>query len=114
MINQTYRFNLKPKQSLYLVPVGDVHYGCDEHDGDRFKSLVEWAVEKKAEGHLVKFTGMGDYIEMPSPSERASLVGAKGGFGLHETTLRTFDDFFLELCHQSLKIIDPIKNDFLG
>ena len=114
MIIRTYAFKLKPRQRLYLIPVGDVHFGCDVHDSARFGRLVEWAAEQKERGDLIRFTGMGDYIEMPSPSERAALVGAKGGYGMHETTLKTLDDFFLDLSNQFLAKIKPVQGDFLG
>lgn len=114
MIIRSFPFRLKEGQSLFLIPLGDVHWGCAEHDEGRFLRLIEWATQKKKEGHLLRFTGMGDLMELPSPSERAALVGAKGGFGLHETTLKTFDEFFQSRCDKFLEVIAPIKNDFLG
>ena len=70
-------------QSIYVIAVGDIHYSSEKDcDRARFKGLMEWAQRQEADGAKVFFIGTGDYNEMPSPSERAALVAAKGGYGL--------------------------------
>lgn len=78
-------------RTLRIIPIGDVHYNTDECDRERYGRLIARAKEWIAAGDPTFGIGIGDYNDAISPSERASIVAAKGGFGLHDTTLRELD-----------------------
>ena len=87
-------YNLKPGKSLFVAPFNDIHYNTDECDRERFHRYIQWGVKQMAEGHQLLGIGLGDYNDTLSPSERASMVSAKGGYGMHETTLKEFDKLY--------------------
>jgi hypothetical protein len=110
-------FNLKFNNKdgrIHFVPIGDIHFGSSDHEGNRFQRFINWVKYRETKGEQTYLLGMGDYIEMPSPSERASLRSAKGGYGLHETTLEDLDSFYLDKCDKFLEIVKPINKCFLG
>lgn len=112
MIHKQVQLNLQPDQTLYIIPVGDVHYNTDECDKPRFHATMEWARQKVKKGDLVYGIGLGDYNDTISPSERASIVSAKGGFGLHDTTLRELDKAAKKLTDRFARAIRNVR--FLG
>lgn len=101
MIRKRVNYNLKPGQSLWICPFNDVHYNTDECDKERFHRYIQWGVSKLKAGDKLVGIGLGDYNDTLSPSERASIVSAKGGYGLHETTLRELD-----------KMVEGMTNNF--
>ena len=114
MITSVLTIKLKPQQPLFLIPIGDIHFHSRECDEDRLFALINWAVLQKKNGAMVRFIGLGDYLEMPSPSERAALIGAKGGYGLHETTLDKLDEMYEGLTTDFIKVMRPVKDDVIG
>src|SRR3990167_5264417 len=91
MIRKQINYNLKPGQSLWIAPFNDIHYNTDECDKERFHRYIQWGTKRKAAGDKLVGIGLGDYNDTLSPSERAAVVSAKGGYGFHETTLREID-----------------------
>lgn len=59
-------------QETLIMPVGDVQLGAEGCDEDRFQRHVQWGVE-----HDAYFLGMGDYVDVASPSNRTALRTAK-------------------------------------
>lgn len=58
--------------------------------------------------------GTGDYFETFSPSERASIVSANKGYGLHDTSLETIDDLVKGQADEFVESLLPIKESILG
>ena len=87
-------YKLKPGKSLFVAPFNDIHYNTDECDRERFHRYIQWGVKQMSEGNQLLGIGLGDYNDTLSPSERASMVSAKGGYGMHETTLKEFDKLY--------------------
>ena len=83
--------NLKEGQTLRIIPIGDVHYNTVECDREKFHGLINQSKREIERGDIVYGIGLGDYNDSLSGSERAALVSAKGGFGLHDTTIRAID-----------------------
>ncbi|KKN43571.1 hypothetical protein LCGC14_0702180, partial [marine sediment metagenome] len=46
----------------------------------------------------------------PSPSERAALVSAKGGYGLHDTTREMYDEIVLEKLKPFIDLLKPLAD----
>jgi len=102
-------------QPIYVIAIGDIHYSSEKDcDRVRFKGLMNWAQDQESHGAQVFFIGTGDYNEMPSPSERAALVAAKGGYGLHDTTLEKLDEFMEDMTLEFYEVVKPMSHGFLG
>ena len=104
-------YNLKEGQSLWICPFNDIHYNTDECDKERFHRYIQWGVKRKAAGDKIVGIGLGDYNDTLSPSERAAIVSAKGGYGLHETTLREIDKLIESQTLAFSKAVWPWKGD---
>ena len=108
MITKELTIHCKIGQRIHVFPISDIHYGSVDCETDRFDAAMKWSLDKIHEGDLVYIFGTGDYLELPSPSERAALVAAKGGYGLHDTTLETMDEIFLAKIDPFIKVLQPL------
>ncbi len=92
---------------FYIAPIGDVQWNGHEEDVilDDLKRHVDEALEKQA-----WFLGMGDYIDMASPTGRQKIAGS----GVYENLMRSIDDQALELTHQIGDILKPTRGRWLG
>lgn len=107
MIRTAYRIDLKPDQELLFIPIGDIQYGTDECDVERLQRLVAWCVKQQKKGKLVRLVGLGDYLDMESPSERKKISD------IHETTLKSLDELALRYLKELFAILEPLKGCFL-
>lgn len=57
-----------PMEEMQLMPIGDIQLGSEGVQVERLKKQIEWA---KSQGN-VYFIGMGDYVDVMSPSNRES------------------------------------------
>lgn len=60
-----------PWDETIIMPVGDLQYGTGEADLDKFKRHLDWGHKYGA-----YFLGMGDMVDMPSPSGRQKIAAA--------------------------------------
>lgn len=114
MILHDANIKLKPDQRLHLFGLGDIHYNASNCDRDRLKRLVEWCVKRIDEGDQVRIIGMGDYNDALSTSERQSIIGVKGGSGLHDTTLEALDELNERITLKLYDVLAPLEGCFLG
>ena len=114
MIRVTKSIKLTEGPTYWIAPFGDVHYNTDEADKERFQLFIEWLTAHIKRGNNVGLIGVGDYNDALSPSERASLVASKGGYGLHDTSLKTLDKTAKEMSDTFLNVVKPLKGHFLG
>tara|TARA_Y100000310_G_scaffold311529_1_gene357864 strand:- start:240 stop:1091 length:852 start_codon:yes stop_codon:yes gene_type:complete len=70
-------YKLMPNDTVTLMPIGDAQVGVEATDLRRLKTHMEWGFHTK---HAL-FLGMGDYVDMASPSNRRTLKAA----GLYDT-----------------------------
>lgn len=101
---------VKINQKIHLFAISDIHYGSPDCETDRFNALIEWSLKKIEEGDKVLIFGTGDYLELPSPSERAAFRSAKGGYGLHDTTLEMYDEIVLEKIRPFIDLLKPLAD----
>lgn len=99
--------NITPKQTVWVAPFNDIHYNTDECDKDRFHRYIEWGAKKLKAGDKLIGIGLGDYNDILSPSERAALTSAKGGYGLHETSLVQIDRWIEQITLQFAAAMEP-------
>lgn len=102
---------LKEGKTLFLVPFGDIQ---SEEEYKRLNNLVAWLQARQKEGHEVLLFGMGDYFEAPSPSDRAALRAAKGGFGVYDDLAKTIMDAFEGRTVALYERFKPLIGNFLG
>jgi hypothetical protein len=77
--------------AVHIAPFNDIHYNTEECDKERFLRYIAWGAKEIKKGNHLVGIGLGDYNDILSPSERATFHSAKGGYGLHETSLQQFD-----------------------
>lgn len=70
-------YKVMPNETITLMPIGDAQVGVEAADLKRLKNHIEWGFHTK---HAL-FLGMGDYVDMASPSNRRTLKAA----GLYDT-----------------------------
>ena len=75
---------LIPNETVTLMPIGDAQVGVEAADVARLKKHMEWGFHTK---HAL-FLGMGDYVDMASPSNRRTLKAA----GLYDTVTDALAD----------------------
>lgn len=110
MIRTKFNLSLKEGQSLLLVPIGDIHFDTPECDRDRLVRFVSWVQEQERAGNIVRLLGMGDYLDLASPSERRHL----GREVLHDGTYLALDRAKIDAIEEFLGIVGRIGACFLG
>ena len=110
MIITSTRLVLRPTQKLVLVPLGDLHHNAPGHDRERFLEVIEWIRKTgKRADRKVLVTGMGDYLDTLSASERRGL----GAAGLHESTRERIEHMMLDDLKDLYDDLKPIARHFL-
>lgn len=91
--------HIVPWKPLHIIPCGDIQWAGTDHYSVAVGALqdhISKAREYEAQGHTVKYLGMGDYIDFLSPSNRTRLDAA----GLYDTALDIMDKTSLLLNDQ--------------
>ncbi len=114
MIRKTIPIKLKEGQICWIAPFNDVHYNTEECDKFRFRRYIKWGAEKLVKGDRLVGIGLGDYDDSISPSERASVVSAKGGYGYHDTTLKQMDAAAKNFTDTFAAVLAPWKGNIAG
>lgn len=114
MIRVASHIPLKEGQLLWIAPFNDVHWNTEECDKERFRRYITWGVKELEKGNRIYGIGLGDYNDSLSPSERAALIAAKGGYGMHETTLKVFDEYIQAQADTFYDVIKPWKGHIGG
>ena len=71
------------KNPIVIMPIGDAQVGVEAADVNRLKRHVGWGVNTQS----AMFLGMGDYVDMASPSNRKTLKSA----GLYDTVTEALE-----------------------
>ncbi len=110
MFKKTYQIPLKEGQTLRLVPIGDIHHDTEECDHARLKRLVQWIGKQEKKGYIVRFCGLGDYLDFLSPSNRDRLDDAH----LYETARGNIERMAWRNLREFMEFVEPMKDHFLG
>lgn len=98
-----------PLDEAILMPIGDIHYGGggdnDPCDVDRLKRRLDWGMNRGA-----YFLGMGDYIDVASPSNRNALVKA----GFYDSMQQLIEDAGSRLLDRLLDVLKGTEGRWLG
>lgn len=93
-------------ETVYLLPMGDVHYGSPQCDLDRFMAWSKWASSKK-NAYLL---GMGDYMDLGSTSERAIITDRK----LHDSTQAQLESMYKKQTEKFAKMLSWARGRTIG
>ena len=102
---KTSKLKRLPWEPIKLMPLGDIQSGVDSCDLDLLAKRIDRGVR---EGAL--FIGMGDYLDVASPSSRAKLKA--GGF--YDSVWETLDDAMLHHESDLMRILEPTIGRWLG
>ncbi|KKN86916.1 hypothetical protein LCGC14_0264790 [marine sediment metagenome] len=86
-----------PWDETFIMPVGDIQYGARGSDLDKLKRHLDWGMKQNA-----YFIGMGDYVDMASPSNRRAIQIA----GFYDSTLDALGE--IAMLHLE-KVYDAMK-----
>jgi len=89
-----------------LMPIGDAQVGVEAADLSRLKNHMYWGFHTK---HAM-FLGMGDYVDMASPSNRRTLKAA----GLYDTVTDALYAKAVEDIQTFLGVTEYTKGAWLG
>jgi hypothetical protein len=92
-------------EPITIIPIGDIQLGAPGCDLDRLKQDVDWGVE-----HAALFIGMGDYVDVASPSNRQQLRAVKLYDSVHNA-LRTDAERRID---ELMEIFAPTVGSWLG
>lgn len=87
------------------MPIGDIQFGMDTCDVDLLKRNVERGMRADA-----YFIGMGDYVDVASPSNRAALRSVQ----LYDSTRAALDEAVTAKEDQLAEILVPTAGRWLG
>src|SRR3990172_5992539 len=75
-----------PYKETRIIPIGDVQYGSTT-DVERLRKYLSWGTKQNA-----YFLGMGDYLDVGSPSNRRVISSLRGS--LYDSIRKGFDEKF--------------------
>jgi hypothetical protein len=96
-----------PLEEVMVLPIGDIQYGAEGCDLDRLKRHLEWGLK-----HGAYFTGMGDYMDVASPSNRKVLMSARPH--LYDSVRAFMEEAMHEKLNKLWPVLEPTKGRWLG
>lgn len=97
------RLDLVENQKALIMPLGDVHYGSRDWPESKFKTHLEWGMDRGA-----YFLGMGEYLDAFSNSQRA-LIGP-----MRDSAKELVDNMMRDRAMQLIDILKPTKGRWIG
>lgn len=98
-----------PLEETLLMPIGDVQFAGggpdDPCDVDRFQRHIEWGMKRGA-----YFLGMGDYLDVASPSNRAKLEVS----GLYDSLQQMIQEAALRQLEKFQQMLKGTEGRWLG
>lgn len=94
-----------PWEEVNIVPIGDIQYGAEGVDMKSLRRDVEWGIENNA-----YYIGMGDYVDVASPSNRAAMKRA----GFYDSVENAIEEKAEEHRQELLKVFKGTEGRWLG
>jgi len=95
-----------PWQEVQVMPLGDVQIGSEGVARKKLRNYINWGLEQKN----VYFLGMGDYIDILSPSNRRAWQSA----ALYESVRQSMEDKAQEYVENFLELVKGSEGRWLG
>lgn len=100
-----------PWTEINIMPVGDVQLGSQGVDVDRLRKQIAWANKQTADGGPpVYFVGMGDYIDIMSPSNRLAWQSTR----LYDSVREAMEDKAAEYEREFVRLVAGTEGRWLG
>lgn len=94
-----------PLEEVRILPIGDIQYGASGCDVDRLERHIQWGVENDC-----YYIGMGDYLDVASPSNRAKIKAA----GFYDSVVEAMDAKMAAETEKVREILAPTQGRWLG
>ena len=96
-----------PFTEQIIMPLGDIQIQQDRNavDWSLLKQTIQWGID-----HDVLWIGMGDYIDMESPSNRRALQNS----GVYDSVMDALDAKAEELEEELKELLKPTIGRWLG
>ena len=94
-----------PMKEVRIMPISDIQYGAQGCDVDRLKRHIKWGVDND-----FYFIGLGDYLDVMSPSNRRKWVEA----GFYDSVKEAMDDKIGESLKELQRVLKPSIGRWLG
>jgi len=94
-----------PWQETLIMPIGDVQLGAQGCDEDRLRRDIQWGLK-----HNAYFIGMGEYLDIMSPSNRAKIRSA----GVYDSTIDALEKIVEIKIADFLKLVKGSEGRWLG
>lgn len=94
-----------PYEEVIVIPIGDVQLGAQGVDERRLRRDIEWGM-----AHNAYFLGMGEYLDLVSPSNRARLAAA----GFYDSVMDTLEQAVMEKISDFLSLVRGTEGRWLG
>ena len=91
---------------IHIMPIGDVQLGAAGCDTDRLKRHIEWGMKQPD----TYFIGMGDYVDVASPSNRRLLRAAH----LYDSVYEALEEAATRAEEQYLGLVKGTEGRWLG
>lgn len=94
-----------PWQEALVMPLGDIQLGAEGCDENKLRGYIEWGI-----AHNAYFLGMGDYVDVASPSNRLALRSA----ALYDSVEDALEDAAENAVQRYLKLVAGTEGRWLG
>lgn len=103
---------LLPMEETILCPLGDIQYGAPGCEVERLERHIDWAEGLRAQGKQVYYIGMGDYVDVASPSNRGKLRSVRGD--LYDSVNNMMEEAAQRNLEQVQELLAPTKGYWFG
>lgn len=103
---------LLPYKEMILLPLGDIQHGAQGCDIDRLRRHIAWGEKLRAEGKAVYYIGMGDYLDVASPSNQRALYRLRGD--AYDSLKQMIDEGMERSLRKIQRILKPTVGHWLG
>jgi hypothetical protein len=101
----TFKSHDLPWEEVQVAPVGDLQLGSEGSDEVKFRQHILWCIE-----HKVRLLGMGDYIDLMSPSNRTAFRAMRK----YEVVQSAMDEAAQRLIDRFLHLVRGTEGLWLG
>lgn len=101
----TYPSLTLPWEEILIAPIGDIQHGADGVDIPKLKRHMQWGVD-----YNCYFTGLGDYIDVASPSGRQKIRAA----ALYDSVEKSIDEHVIRLLDEVKRALEPSQGRWIG
>ena len=92
------------------MPIGDIQAGAKGCDLNRLRKHIAWGI--KTFGKNLYFIGMGDYLDVASPSNRKAIYRLKGD--AYDSVNAMMDEAMDIQLHKLEAVLEPTRGRWLG